>query len=466
VIAQMLERPAALDVHKERVTARVRTPGEGGHGAICLAALGGLAHPGREKKRRALLAARLLLEERPAVVAPGIALALTITSDPATLTWLLGLLGSLDGTDNPVLQTSQDALRQLATRDLLTVRAAARRMITGTPPALASSTLQETARTSDELWTPDDEDDDHKTDPPGLDVLLDAAAGQRIRLGERILPGLRPAVRSRAASVLSSDALKRRLDRQLNAFGDRVKPRWPDAFLAPYETIEEVLQSAAGGGRARLIVSGEPISDPIRWVDALASVIVDDPDVPLTLETHRQPRPPLPSPLGIGHERWAQIRKLASGDTSEGVEEALEKDRLLHATLTLEPASRLLTAQGWPYGGWYWLATVERRTFKHPDWQEKRDLIAKRYRVVEVRDIGDRQALLVPPVGEGDLRLWRAAVERNPVPSSLDSSQPLIGIDREVKMAGDAHEGLGVPDSLLSRVAGGNLTPRRSQNRT
>jgi hypothetical protein len=416
-------------------------------GALALAALGGLAHPGREKKRRAFLATRLLVEERPTVVGPSVALVLTTTSDAATLTWLLSLLDSFDATTNTVIQECQAALRELATRDLLTVRALARRMITSARPALAPSTPA--AHASHELLTPGERDDGRKTGPPGLDEMLDSVAGQRTRRGERIFRGLRSAVRSTAASTLSSSKLKTRLERQLDTFGDRVNERWPDAFLAPNQAIEEALQSVAGGGRAALIVSGNPVADPIGWDDILASAILDDPTVPLTLEAHRQPRPPLPPPPGTGHELWAQIRERASGCTGGAVEEVLEKDGVLCATLTLEPVSSLLTVERGPYGGWCWLGTVESRAFKHPDWREKRDLIARRYRVAEVRNAGDRQSLTSPPVAEGDLRLWRAKVDPIAAHSVLDSSQPLIGIDHDTDMVGDGREGLGAPRELL-----------------
>ena len=59
---------------------------------LTLATLGGLAHPSREKKRRAFLAAQLLLDERAAITAPAFKIALGAISDPATLTWLLCIL--------------------------------------------------------------------------------------------------------------------------------------------------------------------------------------------------------------------------------------------------------------------------------------------------------------------------------------------------------------------------------------
>jgi hypothetical protein len=419
-------------------------------GAFALAALGGLAHPGREKKRRSFLAMRLLCEERSAVVGPAVGLALSKISDPATLSWLLSLLESLDGTNNPVLKASQAALRDLATSDLLTLRVLARRMIANGAPDLARSTPRETAAAPGappDLWTPDERGDDREADPWGLDELLDSVAGVRISRGEHLFPGLRTAVRSGAASALNGKALKARLDQQLDTFGDRMNQRWPDAFLAPNQAIEEALQSAAAGGRAALLISGEPITNPIQWENALATGILDDPAVPLTLEEHRQPRPPLPPPPQAGHELWSQIHDQADGRDGSIVE-AREKEGMLCATLTLAPYSSLPRVKGGPYDDWCWIATIESRVSKDFDRQEKRDLIARRYRVIEVRDHGDRQALTSPPVAESDLRLWRAKVELAAKSSAVDFSQPLIGIDWDVSMVGDGREGLGAPTSL------------------
>lgn len=421
-------------------------------GALALATLAGLAHPSRERKRRSFLATRLLCEERPSVVAPAVVLALTKTSDPATLMWLLSLLTSLDAATGSVLEASQVALRELATRDLLTIRALARRMIVSAPPVLAPPKPVEATHVpgaSTQLWTPDEGEADRDAEPPGLDELLDSVAGVRIRRGEHLFPGLRSAVRGTAAATLNSKALKTRLNQQLDTFGDRTNQRWPDAFLAPNQAIEGALQSVAAGSRAALVMSGEPIADPAEWEEALALAILDDPTVPLVLEAHRQPRPQVPPPPGAGNELWAQIYERAKGAQDDDIEEALEKADLLCATLTLEPCSSLPTVRGGPYNDWYWLATVESRASKHSDWREKRDLIARRYRAAEVRNPGDRQSLTSPPLGEGDLRWWGAKVEPSVGHSVVDTSQPLIGIDWDVDMVGDGREGLGAPASLL-----------------
>lgn len=425
-------------------------------GALALAVIAGLAHPGREKKRRAFLAVQLLLQERPVVCARVFSLALGAISDPGTLTWLLGVLESSDPPSGPVLEACQAVLRDLATHDHLTIRALSRRLITGEPPPLAppappdNTLLEEPARG---LWTPEQPKEEHEGDPPALDSLLDSVAGERIRRGKRELARLRDAVRARAVTVLDSDALQVRLRRQLDALGDRLNKRWPDAFLAHEQAIEDILQSVASGGRAARLMAGQLVADPVGWEDDLASALLDDPTVPLTLEAHRQPRPPLPPPPNARDEVWAQIRKQASGRSSCDVEAAAEQEVLLLATLTLASVTALPTVNGGPYRGWHWLGTYEKRMTKPRDWRREKDLTAKRYRVLEVRDVNDRRALTLPPVAAGDLRLWRAEIDPATNMPALGSSQPLIGIDTELRMVGDGRVGLGVPESLLVPTA-------------
>lgn len=425
-------------------------------GAFALAAIAGLAHPGREKKRRAFLAVQLLLEERPVVCARVFPVALGAISDPATLTWLLRVLESSGSPSGPVLDACQDVLRDLAARDHLTIRALARRMITGEPPPLVPPTPPKNAllgRPDEVLWTPEHLEEDYDQGSPGLDGLLDSAAERRIRRGELRLVHLRNAVRSEAMTVLSSDALKKRLDRQLDRFGDRNNKRWPDAFLAHEQAIEEILQSISSGGRAALLMTGQLVADPIRWEDELASALLDDPTVPLALEARRQPRPPLPPPPCAGAAVWTQVHERASGGSNHNVEAAAEERGFLLATLMLTPIIGLPTVNSGPYRGWHWLGTYERRVVRPRDWRHKNDLVAKRYRALEVRDINDRQALRLPPVAAGDLRLWRAEIDPAIGRPALGSSQPLVGIDTELRMVGDGRLGLGVPDSLLVPTA-------------
>jgi hypothetical protein len=425
-------------------------------GALALAVIAGVAHPSREKKRRAFLAVQLLLEERPVVSAHVFSLALRAISDPATLAWLLRVLESSSPPSDPVLEACQAVLRDLAARDHLTIRALARRLITGEAPPLAPPAPPDNAllgEPAESLWTPEQPGQEHDGDPPGLDDLLDSVAAKRIRRGKRELVRLRNAVRARAATVLNSDALQERLHRQLDAFGDRLNKRWPDAFLAHEQAIEDILQSVAGGGRAARLMAGQLVADPVGWEDDLASALLDDPAIPLTLEAHRQPRPPLPPPPNAGDEVWAQIREQASGGSSRYAEAVAEEEGLLLATLTLASVTALPTVNNGPYRGWHWLGTYEKRVTKPRNWHGENDLVAKRYRVLEVRDVNDRRALTLPPVAAGDLRLWRAEIDPVIDRPALGSSQPLIGIDTELRMVGDGRMGLGVPESLLVPTA-------------
>ncbi len=419
--------------------------------ALTLATLGGLAHPSREKKRRSYLAVRVLLEQRPDKVAPAVALALREISDPSTLTWLLCVLES-SGSDE-VLAECQDSLTELLTRESLTIRAIARRMVVD-DLALATPSAPDPALIADndsELWLPPglSEDDSDRDAPPGLDELLESVAGVRISRGEHILDGLGAAVRARAAVALESDEVKHRLDRQLDSFSDRVDKKWPDAFLAHEEAIEAILQEVGAQGRAALLLTGEQIRDPIEWEDRLASNIVDDPTVPLTLEARRRPRPALPLPPGIGSTTWTHVQEAAQGGAPNGIEATLATERLLLATLALERSTALPTVEGEPFDGWYWLGTVESRHVKQRDFREKEELVSRRYRVVEVRDVGDPRALTVPPITDGDLRMWRASVDPEAGTSDFQGSQPLLGLDSELRMIGDGHLGLGAPRSLL-----------------
>lgn len=425
-------------------------------GALALAAIAGLAHPGRERKRRALLAACMLLEERPLVSAQAFADALVWISDPATLTWLLRVLEVCGSPAGNVLDACQVTLRNLTTRGHLTVRALARRMITADPPPLAPSGSPDNTLLRglvDGLLTPDLTREDRTDDPPGLDELLDSVAGKRISRAERMMEQLREAVRARASTALNSKPLKERLDRQLEKLSDRTTKRWPDAFLAHEQAIEEILQSVAAGGRAASWMVGEPATDPVRWEDELASALLDDPFMPLALETHRQPRPQLPPPPGAQDEAWEQARVCGAGGFGDGVEEAAEKDGLVLATLTLGTVATLPVVNGGPYDGWRWFATLETRAVSNRDWRRPNDLVAKRYRALEVRNENDRQALTLPPVASGDLRLWMIEIAPGTAQPALDSSQPLVAVDSELKMIGDGRQGLGAPDGILVPTA-------------
>jgi hypothetical protein len=431
------------------------TPGDL-EAALALAALGALAHPGREKKRRAFLAAQLFLNERPEVAAPAFDIALGAISDPATLAWLLRLIESSDERGLPVLMSCQETLRDLVSRNRLTVRALARRLLRGEQPPLVPPSPAHEALLSenhDQIWIPNNVVGPSLEEPVGLDGLLDAVAGTRLQWGEQFLPGLWRAVRTYATSSLSDKAHKKRLKSQLDKLADSSRKRWPDAFLALEETIEDTLQSMATGGRTARFMAGELISNPVEWESELASALLDDPTVPLILEAHRQPRPCIAPPPNNSHEIWAQIRAHAAGGSRSSIVDSAEENNHVLGTLTVKPASSAPIVEGGKFGGWRWFATVENRFVKHPDWRCETDLFAERYCALEVRNENDKQALTRPPVTNGDLRLWNYEFDYTLETPLTSNSQPLVGVDYELTMADDGHKGLGVPTPLLVPTA-------------
>lgn len=425
--------------------------------AFALATLGGLFHPSRERKRRALLATQLLLEQRPEAAANACSDALSTISDPATLTWLLRLIESTSVNSEAVVAACQPVLRELASRGLLTLRALARRLVRGEELPLVPSATPEPALLADvdrTIWTPNGEPVGQSNEADGLDAFLSDVAGVRMRRGERLLPRLRNAVQRRVASLVEDEQIKKRLNSQLDDLASRARTRWPDAFLVHEESIEGTLQSVAAGGRAAMLGTGKLITNAVDWEDTLASALLDDPEIPLILEATRQPRPPIPAPPRSGSAIWARVRDRAAGVENSGVDEAVEGDGVFTATLQVLPYTTAATVEHGRFRGWRWLATMEQRWIKSSDWREEKDLFAKRYCVMEVRDVDDRQAFAAPPVASGDLRMWKAEVDPVLAASGFARSQPLVGIDREIRLVGDGRHSLGVPTAVLVPAAG------------
>ena len=432
-----------------------RVPGDL-QAAMVLATLGGLAHPGREKKRRTYLAVQLLLEELPEIAAPAFDIALGQISDAATLTWLLQLIDSSGDRGLLVRRSCQATLRDLVSRNLLTVRAIARRLLMGDNPPIAPISPAHSALLSGNqgnIWIPENFGNFGPEESEGLDGLLENVAGTRLKQGEQLLYGFRRAVRALSAKSFNHEEFTKRLNSQLDSLANRSRKRWPDAFLASEETIEKVLQSVAVGGRAARLMNGNPISDPVAWEDKLASALLNDPAIPLTLEAIRQPRPNIAPPPYRGHEVWTSIQQRAAGVSSSSVVKASVKGKLLSATLTTKAVNSAAIAEERIFGDWRWLATMETRFADDTNGIRQSKLFSKRYCVLEVRNVGDSQGLTVPPVTYGDLRMWQTEVIADPSGPFFNRSQSLVGEDFKLAVVGDGGQGLGVPRSLLTPTA-------------
>lgn len=86
-------------------------------------------------------------------------------------------------------------------------------------------------------------------------------------------------------------------------------------------------------------LGGNMHSSAIGWEDNLASDLVDDPEVPLIQEATRQPHPPIPPPPGNGGAIWGRMRDRARGASKadSGVDEAVDEESVLVATVRIEP---------------------------------------------------------------------------------------------------------------------------------
>lgn len=424
--------------------------------AIALATMAGLAHPSREKKRRSFLAAQLLLNERASVAAPAFNVALSSISDPATLTWLLKIIESSGERSIPVRESCQEILRDLVRRDFIVIRALARRLLISEQAPIAPPTSADPALLGESetlLWKPVHMNLQNKGSPTIPDELLESVAKIRLQRGERLLPGLYRATRERVAKRLTDQAYKSRLNSQLKILADRIGKRWPNAFLASDEMVEEVIQFTATGGRTARMIAGDPISDPIGWEDTLAIALIDDPSLPLMLEACRQPRPNLLAPPPGDDDLWRQIRSRAEGDISTSVEEALKVDGFLKATIAIRPCKSIPQVEQGRYKGWYWLGTMEHRWLKPPNNRyDAADVVTERFQTLEIRNKGDRVAFTLPPITPGDIEMWTANDEGYGS-SLLDKSQPLVGFDHKLLMLGDSHSGIGIHESILTPTA-------------
>ena len=458
VIADRLPRVAAADDPEDVYVAPDPDSGADLLGdintAFAAAAVAGLAHPGREQKRRSLVGTQVLIDERASGVTAALECALSSLSDPATLTWLLRVIELAGEKASPMVSGSRSALIELARRPHLTTRALARRILSDdevplAPPNEPDSELLD--RVSTGLVLPAGATVVGE-DTAQVDSIIEAVADVRLSRAETILPGLSDAVRKRVDAARNSEKQKRRLRDQFDAYADSGRKRLPDAFLASIEAVEDSIQRAAAGARGARLMNQGPVADPVKLEEQLASVLLDDPKLPLAVERTRQPRPEIPPPPPRGDPLWGALRARAKGKGVDetGFEAANQDGSQLLATLAISHSKVIPTIVDGPYGGWRLVAAVERRIISRPDWNSNEDDIARRYRVVELRLDGDRQALTLPPIAKGSILTWESAAGADFSANLGIRTGPVVGYDSEVRVAGDGHYGLGIQRDLLT----------------
>ena len=422
--------------------------------AFAMATIAGLAHPGREQKRRALVGAQVLINERASAVTAALESAFSSLSDPATLTWLLRVIELAGEKAAPIISGSRSTLIELTGRPHLTVRALARRILSSDEVPLVPSAEPDPElldRGSTGILLPTGATVSLE-DTAQIDGIIDAVAGVRLLHAEPILPGIRQAVHKRIDELRSSEKQKQRMQTQLRAYADRPEKRWPDAYLVSEEAVEDGIQRVAAGARAARLMNGDPVGDPVELEEELAQALLDDPELPLVVELTRQPRPELPPPPLRGDPLWRALRARAEGGGIDetGIKAASQNGDALIGTVSISSTEAVPILVDGPYGGWRLVAAVERRVIPRSDISDKEDDIAKRYRVVELRLSEDRQALNSPPIAEGDIREWSFFPMPDLSVNGKIQSQPVVGFDSAVRAAGDGHHGLGIQGDLFT----------------
>ena len=421
--------------------------------AFAAAALAGIAHAGREQKRRSLIALQYLIHDRADAIAAAIELALASLSDPATLTWLLRLIELSGDKANAIVRHSNGVLAQLIERPHLTVRTLSRKLL----PGGGEFPLPRSDEPDVELldWRPPGlllpatatVDPEDSTNTNGM---INEFAGVRLSRAESIHPRLRDAVRRRVESARTDT--KRRMQTQFRAYGDQIKERWPDAFLAVNEAVEDALQRTAAGVRSARLASGRAPEDPLAFEDRLAGALIDDPSLPLVIERTRHPRPDIPPPPLGGDALWSALSCPASGNTTTSTNEKAtgQDDGGLSGTAAILGAEEVPGIVGGPFGGWRLVATVEQREVPRPDRNDREDDTALRCRTIELRQSGSPEALNLPPVAKGDVLTWISTPSGILPPKEWNGSKPVIGLDTAVLAAADGCHGLGFQKLLLT----------------
>ena len=400
--------------------------------AFALGVFAGLGHASREKKRRTLLAVRLLLSERPEPTATAVHFALGELSDPATLTWLLRLIETSEATATAVVEQCRQTLIELAGGEYLVARTIARRLLQDDAPPLPPPSDDDTsllARGGTGIWLPEDHATDTRDGPLSqAEEIVVSVAGSRLRAAAATLPGLRTAVVSQVAHTVASDDYRARLDHQLDHYANRIEQHWPDAYMCVEETVEDALQRVACAGRTALARMGLA-GDPALWENRLADLLIDDPDVLLALESRRIPRPALPAPPEPGVDRW--------------------REAPTEATLSVGPADNtwvesLIQVRGWPL-----IATVELQTFQHPDLMDHPKVAVLRHRAPELRDATGVSRVVSLPAA-GDMRRWIQGIDDQQRMHPFLGSRPIFGLDSRGDCVGDGRQGLGLQAHLLT----------------
>lgn len=406
--------------------------------ALTLGVLASVGHPSREQKRRALVAVTVLLHENPSALSVALDAALRHLREPITLSALLQVLLSAPiGGLSAVISECAPALREVACSPHLVVRALARRLL-----SRYSLDQPQLPLMTDAIVGVD-------SDVGPIVKLVAAMAGCRIETSAHELTELRKCVERDVARLIDTDAFRERMKAQGEALTSRADVVWPNAVLADAECVEDVLQRVAGAGRALRAANGRLIADPASWEQQLATLLLNNPQLALSLEMVREPRPDLTEPPREGDPLWREIVSTHDVRRSAGSLRAARASKSqLSATTKLAHAEAVPFVQSGKSSGWRIVASIETRVERDGFGSKKSVRIARTVSALELRRSGIEWGLDAPPLGRGDMRVWfDTAGARG---AQIPAFGPLIGEDSDCDGWGDNESGLGLHDPAIA----------------
>ncbi|WP_045316098.1 AAA family ATPase [Lentzea aerocolonigenes] len=359
--------------------------------AFALSTFVGLAQPGREAKRRTLLALRDLGAACPGLFASALPIVLRSLDNVLTLTWLLRETAELVSADPSLVAEAQFEIDELTKSPYLTGRWLARKLKLA---CLPDSSLEAGPSDLSRFPTPILNGAPSERLQRGEEFLWDAAKCRVSRANE-LVEGFHDATVESVARLTDDDGFVRSVREALRPLRSGVED-WPDAILPLHHVPEVSLQQVAGATRAVLASRGTPVTDPLKWEEDFAVTLSHTP-LPLMVERTRIPRPSWGAPLRIHDEVWEQIASPATLHSSE-LHGTHTTDSVLIACsgeATWDPQS---AGAGQPYDGWVLLGVMEDCRPGPRLGGSEQTMRTRAFEGVELDLVSHSNAHVVPPV--------------------------------------------------------------------
>ena len=397
--------------------------------AIAIGIVASLSHPSREKKRRALLAIRALIANRPQLAGSVLNVAFPRITCAATTTWLLKSIE--EGTDSrsSLIAECQESLTQLTTSEYHSVRSVAIRLLRlAHKPVPSPVALQLPAATQGPpVFDPESTSDPDRDQATA--GLIDAVAKQRIEHCERFFPGTRQAVHGRVTRALDASSPKKRLREFARQFMSQSAAVDPDAFDVLLETVENQFQlTASDMDWSQLATSTSGIIHPIESDFDLEN----DATAAVDFESRRVPRPigdmlpPLRLDLlDLSPEFSSNLRRAANEQNTAGQRRRDQPVEPVEISSACAPIYE-------PRADWRLVAAVERLKICDRRFRNERVQSAFNVRTLEVRGQSGTTTEGSRSVHLSSIGNWFLESRNLPIDPPHIGAKSMFGIDVQV----------------------------------